>query len=188
MGWGIAVPWIPLVAGLGAGVAMGAETSLVLKSVGVEDGDTLLVAIDGAKDRVQLAGIDAPEDVDDPKLQRDLERTGLTRESLLQLGVAATAHLRGLVAGAGPYRLVLDPQRRDRYGRLTGRLLDPAGQSLNVRMVEDGYAIPLADRANAELGSAATLAEARAQAATSARGLWGAESQAMGLWSGQAKP
>ncbi len=187
MGRGSWSRWVPLIGCLAAGPAPGAETSLVLESVGLEDGDTLLVVIGGTSERVQLVGIDAPEDVDNPKLRRDLERTGLTREVLLPLGEAATTHLRALVAGPGPYRLLFDPDRRDRYARLTARLLDPAGQSLNARMVEDGFAIPLPDPAPADPESAA-LAEAKARAIASARGLWGSQARAMGLWSGQERP
>ena len=90
-----------------------------------------------------------------------------------------------MVSASGPYRLVRVPDRRDRYGRLGGKLLDAAGQSLNARRVANDYAIPLPDPGGTDPESA-VLAEAQVLAAS--HGLWGAQSQAMGLWRGQAKP
>ncbi|MEJ1343607.1 MAG: hypothetical protein RPU14_16295, partial [Candidatus Sedimenticola sp. (ex Thyasira tokunagai)] len=42
--------------------------------ISVEDGDTLVVKIKGEEKRVQLLGIDAPEDVENPKFTKDLQR------------------------------------------------------------------------------------------------------------------
>ena len=52
----------------------------------IEDADTLLVEVAGVSYRVQLPDIDAPENTANPKLQRDIERTGLDAEALLALG------------------------------------------------------------------------------------------------------
>lgn len=111
----------------------------------IEDGDTLVVAIDGVDQRVQIEDIDAPEDADNPKLQRDLERTGLAREQLLVLGRAATAHLARLLARPAGHSLTFDPDRRDRYGRLQVQITGPADHSLNQQLVIDGYAHCLCD-------------------------------------------
>lgn len=192
MSWQSSRPWVSratcLAFFLSTGEALCGETTLSLESVGVEDGDTLLVPLSGGAERIQLAGIDAPEDMDNPKLQRDLERTGLTRDHLLAIGGAATAHLRHLVSASGPYRLVLDPDRRDRYGRLTAKLLDAAGHSVGTLMVEHGYAISLRAPTTEVDQESAALGAAEARAHASGQGLWGTEGQAMGLWSGQTKP
>ena len=63
----------------------------------VEDGDTLVLDVGGQSTRLQLLGIDAPEDVVNPKLEIDLKRTGLSEEALLKLGRQASNHLRELV-------------------------------------------------------------------------------------------
>lgn len=49
---------------------------MTLDASEIEDGDTLVAVIGGSRERLQLAGIDAPEDSDNAKLQRDLTRTG----------------------------------------------------------------------------------------------------------------
>jgi micrococcal nuclease len=155
---------------------------LVLKpgDIRVEDGDTLVVVLDGKEERVQLAGIDAPEDADNPKLKKDLERTGLEQEALLTLGRAATEKLSALVRDSAELRLNLDSENRDRYGRLTATIDTDEGGSLNQAMVADGYAIALPsgdETANADLK---TLEQ---QARQAGRGLWG-NSPAAERWGG----
>ena len=75
----------------------------------VEDGDTVLIVIEGEEQRVQLTGIDAPEDTDNPKLQRDMQRTGLERERLLVLGQLSREYLRRLTKIGAPYTLHYQP-------------------------------------------------------------------------------
>lgn len=138
----------------------------------IEDGDTLIVAIDGAEQRVQIADIDAPEDTDNPKLQRDLARTGLGREPLLALGRAATAHLTGLLAQPAAHSLAMDPDRKDRYGRPEIQLTGPTGRSVNQQMVIDGYARCLCE------SCCGTLEQ---EAIDAGRGLWDAPTRAAAL-------
>ena len=107
----------------------------------VEDGDTLVILSGTEQVRVQLAGIDAPEDVPNPKHQRDKERTGLDQE-LLQLGQQATGYLKELVA-RGQVRLEGDLQKKDRYGRVPMQVFTLDGASLNAEMVRGGYATVL---------------------------------------------
>ncbi len=147
----------------------------------VEDGDTLLIVIDGEEQRVQLAGIDAPEDADNPKLEKDFQRTGLAREELLSLGRSATEHLRRLTKIGGPYTLEYKPDNRDRYGRLSGDVIDVRGRSLSATLVSAGYAIVSRDGAEA-------LHPLAAEAQRQNRGLWGLAPEATGLWAGTSAP
>ena len=62
--------------------AMSASNLYPVKAV--EDGDTLVVVAENQDVRIQLLGIDAPEDVPNPKLQKDLERTKLAEEVLIE--------------------------------------------------------------------------------------------------------
>ena len=107
----------------------------------VEDGDTLIIISGSEEIRDQLAGIDAPEDVPNPKHQRDKERTGLDQE-LLQLGQQATSHLAQLVA-KGQVRLEGGLQKKDRYGRVPMMAFTMDGRSINEAMIGDGYAVVL---------------------------------------------
>jgi len=150
---------------------------------GVEDGDTILVEIDGKPRRLQLQGIDAPEEVDNPKLQRDRERTGLSREALLGLGREATRHLQRLIAPDDPIRLEGNLNQRDRYGRTPVTAYGGNGLSLNEQMVADGYAL-LMPRYPLDPAFQERLMAEQERARTRKRGLWGDHPEAMQQWSG----
>lgn len=145
----------------------------------IEDADTLLVEVSGVSYRIQLVGIDAPENVTNPKLQRDVQRTGLTAEALLPLGLAANEGLRELLNEFRPYQLVFDPQAKDRYGRTPGDLVDQQGEPLSLRLVHEGYAIPVGEMAQDEAMSKAATA-----AREHSRGLWHSHPMAVNSWAG----
>ena len=151
----------------------------------VEDGDTVLIEFDGKEQRVQLEGIDAPEDGDNPKLQRDLARTGLERERLLALGRLSTEYLRRLTRIGEPYSLHYAPDRRDRYGRIVGDLRDARGRSLSETILVGGYAI-VANRTDTDL--AERLRPLEAEAERSRVGLWALDPEATRAWAGKGPP
>jgi endonuclease YncB( thermonuclease family) len=161
------------------GVAIAGESRVDPQSVEIEDADTLLVEVDGSRYRVQLVGIDAPESARNPKLQRDVERTGLAAGRLLALGARADAGLRELLPSFRPYRLVFEPASADRYGRVPGDLLDATGRRLSERLVSAGLALPLP-------GADGKVDPALAAAADGARdaqwGLWSGDPQAFAAW------
>ncbi len=146
--------------------------------VEVEDGDTLLVMLNGAPTRIQLAGIDAPEDKPNPKFNLDLRRTGLPAEKLLALGRAATLYLRKLAPPGSTLTLDGDLHKKDRYGRIVLTVRTADGRSLNERMVADGYA-----RA---LGPAYLALQKEAQ--QNHRGLWGSHPDATRAWAAPIHP
>ncbi|MCW8908832.1 MAG: thermonuclease family protein [Sedimenticola sp.] len=151
--------------------------------VAVEDGDTITIRVGQEVKRLQLAGIDAPEDVQNPKLSKDLERTGLPADTLLKLGRAASDHLRSLVAPNDPVSITGDLSTSDRYGRIPVQA-HVAGRSLNAAMVADGYAVVLGRGpvAGAEVQKLQTLQQ---DARDQRRGLWGEQREAALSWSGQ---
>jgi micrococcal nuclease len=88
--------------------------------VRVVDGDTIVVALGGARGtKVRLIGIDTPE--------RD--------ECLYR---AATERMRALVEGRS-VKLVRDVSQTDRYGRLLRYVYDGT-RSINATMVSEGFA------------------------------------------------
>ncbi len=109
--------------------------------VRIDDGDTLEVRSAGNWQKIQLQGIDAPEDRVNPKFKVDLERTGLQEETLRSLGVMAGNHLRDLVRRSGGIELHYEAGDIDRYGRQLAMVLDATGASINRAMVADGFAI-----------------------------------------------
>lgn len=166
-----------------------AEFTITLDAVAVEDGDTLLVQLDGAEERIQLAGIDAPEDTDNPKLQKDIERTGLDRDALIAMGQASTQHLRDLVNRGGPFVFTYDPEKRDRYGRITAEVsaADNGAGSLNIAMIEDGYAIvmPVPNQPAGDDSPAVGRAGLQREAIATRRGLWGDHRENALAWRGK---
>ena len=174
---------VALLLGLGLlqGVALAQDAFVSPQSVAVEDADTRLVELDGRTYRVQLVDIDAPESVPNPKLQRDVQRTGLDSASLLALGRAADAALTALLVEFRPYRLSFRSETPDRYGRVPGDLHAADGRALSIELVARGYAIPLPGRAEPV---ASLLDRALQTARLDGRGLWGAEAQAFADWAG----
>ncbi len=159
-----------------------AEKALTAEDIQVEDGDTLIVSLDDRPLRVQLLGIDAPEDQDNPKFRVDLKRTGLDSETLLHLGQVASEQLRFLIHNNGPFRLYFDPERRDRYGRIPGDLVDASGESLAALMLDNGYAIALGSGLDEAMYRRLRLVQL--QAFKEGRGLWGLYPDASHRWAG----
>jgi len=149
----------------------------------VEDGDTVIATLNGKPERLQLQGIDAPEDVENAKLMRDIKVTGLDRATLLPLGAAATRHLRGLVKPGELLQFTGDFTQRDKYGRILVIAATADGHSLNELMVQHGYAI-MSRYGAIEPKLKARLERLESEAIASKQGLWG-ESRAVAItWSG----
>ncbi len=153
------------------------SVQIVGDAIEVEDGDTIRVAFDDGVRRIQLTGIDAPEDTENPKFAVDLKRTGLSHETLMSLGVIATGHLNRLVVADHGYRLQYDAASPDKYGRLPGELFTLDGLSINLLMVEEGYAIALP-------GAPSTFLPLQRQAESERKGLWGLLAAPTRLWAG----
>jgi len=89
--------------------------------VHVSDGDTLVVELDGQKERVRLIGVDTPEKAQKP------------------WGPRAKAFTESLVLGK-TVRLELDVQERDKYGRLLAYAF-VNGTFVNLELIRSGYAL-----------------------------------------------
>lgn len=151
----------------------------------VEDGDTLVIDLNGTPTRVQLLGIDAPEDVANPKLMRDTGRTGIGADLLLELGRLATRHLQQLISPATKVNVEGDLKRSDKYGRIPVIVSLPGEEhSLNAAMVRQGYAITLNAPSIAD-GVLAELLQLEEQARRERTGLWKSKPELMQAWSGR---
>ncbi len=89
--------------------------------VHVSDGDTIVVELEGRKERVRLIGVDAPEKAQKP------------------WGPRAKAFTMALVLGK-TVRLELDVQERDKYGRLLAYVFID-GTFVNLELLKAGYAV-----------------------------------------------
>jgi endonuclease YncB( thermonuclease family) len=140
-----------LVAAFWGGPALTADShQLAGRVVRIVDGDTLVLEVSGARYRVRLAGIDAPE-----------------RNQLW--GEAATRELRRMLAGRA---VVVEWHKRDRWKRLIG-VVKLSGEDTNLHMVDRGlawhYKRYAAEQAATDREAYST-AESAAQEAR--RGLW----------------
>ena len=147
----------------------------------VEDGDTLLLVINGESVRVQLLGIDAPEDTENPKFKLDLKNTGMEPSQLMQLGVAATGHLNSLLSVGENLTIQGELREKDRYGRIPAIVSNAAGRSLSEAMVQDGYAIALAPTEQ-DYAYGKRLDRLERFSRKSNNGLWGSHTELFRNW------
>lgn len=106
----------------------GAAASALVTVLGVSDGDTLRVRVDGRSERVRLLGIDAPESVHPSKSRQCF-------------GKEASSRMQSL-AQSKQVRLVADRSQgdRDRYGRLLRYVELEDGTDVGLALVSGGFA------------------------------------------------
>jgi micrococcal nuclease len=121
----------------------------------VVDGDTVIVRLDGRRERVRYIGVDTPESV----------KPGM---HVRCFGKSAARFNRRLVEGR-EVRLEFDSERRDRYGRLLAYVYR-GDLFVNAELVRRGYGKPLEIAPN--LAHAAELRRLAAAARSARRGLW----------------
>lgn len=175
MTWSRALPWIillllaglvlgdvPLPAWLGgpAGSPLRAGGSAAATVERVIDGDTIVVRLDGRRERVRYVGVDTPETV----------KPGTPVQCY---GPAAHALNARLLAPGQRILLRFDRELRDRYGRLLAyvyRVRDTL--FVNAALMRAGAARTLEISPNT--AHAADFAALQASAQAAGRGLWSA--------------
>jgi len=92
-----------------------------------DDGDTIVVDMNGTNETVRFIGVDTPE-THDP------------RKAVQCFGQAASNFTKQLI-GNNPVRLEADPlnTNRDRYGRLLRYIYLPDGRLVNAEIIKQGY-------------------------------------------------
>lgn len=148
----------------------------------IEDGDTLVIQYKGKSQRVQLIGIDAPEDTQNPKLNLDSRNKKIEKNDLLAMGKASTEYLKTLVITGEKVILQGNLSQKDKYNRLPAIVLNEKSESLNQRMVEDGYAL-LLTRFPLNEDFKNHLEKAQKKAQSEKLGLWKSHSKLMEKWS-----
>ena len=126
----------------------------------VHDGDTLYLQPEGTTARadeikVRLIGIDTPE----------------LRPSVECFGIEARDHLRALVPKGASVWIKPDAERFDQYGRSLLYIWTADGRSVNLDLVENGYATALRIAPSDTYWKQFAIAEQEAQSAGA--GLWG---------------
>lgn len=168
---------VAMIAGLGLALAAcdGASTETAPQAdavgvaearsvvVGVADGDTAFIEIDGVRETVRLVGIDAPES------------DGPYREPGC-FGAEAAARLRELLPSGERVRVETDPAQdpRDRFDRLLGYVFRPGeDRSVNRQLVAEGMARVYVYRAD-PFSFVEEFRRAEDEARSRGLGLWGA--------------
>lgn len=162
------------------------DSKTAYKVESVEDGDTIVIEYKRKTLRVQLIGIDAPEDTKNPKLNIDSKTKNIDKADLLEMGTLATKHLKALVKAGQTISLQGNLTQKDKYNRLPAVVLNEKGESLNKRMVEDGYALlltrfPISNKLEVELKNA------EKQAIKNKTGLWKTHNTIINKWSGRSE-
>ena len=151
----------------------------------VKDGDTLVVSINGKSETVQLLGIDAPENTENPKLNLDINKKGMNKADLLTLGNLATDYLKAvLLLSDNRVDLQGDLSQRDKYGRIPMLVFGADALSLNEKMVAEGYAIVL-NSAVLEPNFKTKLNTFESQAIKYMNGLWRSHRNLAQQWAGK---
>ena len=127
--------------------------------VEVVDGDTIVVALDGAEHTVRILGIDTPETVHP---DRPVECHG----------PEASARLDELLPVGTEVRLERDEELLDPYGRLLAHVVrQPDGLHVATALAREGHADTLVIPPNTAMAD--ELAAAVADARAASLGLWG---------------
>lgn len=110
-----------------------AEVGAVKKII---DGDT----IDIGNDRCRFAYIDTPESKSNDRLKRKLEScNGLTVETMINAGKNSKEYLASILNKGKSYKYEIIS--KDRYGRSVCEIY-AGNEMINLKMVEEGYAVP----------------------------------------------
>lgn len=111
--------------------------------VRVVDGDTIVVSIGGIEEKVRLIGVDTPESRINKRAHLQEKDLGKDVESIVDLGKKAKDYTKSQLNGFDKVYLEFDVQKRDKYGRILAYVYLPNGQMLNMKIICDGYAMPL---------------------------------------------
>jgi micrococcal nuclease len=124
----------------------------------VVDGDTIIVDLDGVRERVRYIGMDTPESVAEQPLECYGHRASEENERLV---------------GGRTVTLTTDEEPRDRFGRLLAYVRrEPDGLFVNEALVRGGFARTLTVPPN--IRYARRFAALARQARRAGRGLWSA--------------
>jgi micrococcal nuclease len=126
----------------------------------VVDGDTIIVHVDGRRERVRFIGMDTPESVK-------------PNTPVQCFAIEASNRTKSLLPAGSPVRLVGDVEQRDKYKRLLAYVYRQRDNLfVNLSLVQDGYAQPYTFPPN--VAHTNEFVAAAADARQAGRGLWSA--------------
>jgi len=114
--------------------------TLTAEILSITEGDTIVIRLQGYKEKVRLIGIDAPKCRPNPKAEKDVIRTGAYLRTINEMGQGATRYVKSVLKSGDHVNIELDVQERDWYGTLLGYVWLQDGRMLNEEIVRAGFA------------------------------------------------
>ena len=142
----------------------------------VSDGDTIWVKTPSGLEKLRLIGIDTPEKFSSSKLDRDLKRCQISRETMVSLGKQASSHLRSLLSIGDPVEI--KSYGKGKYHRTLAEVYKDS-ENINLRMVSDGYACVYLKSSELPLVSKLSYAISGLKAILARSGLWSTNMKTM---------
>ncbi|WP_333784251.1 thermonuclease family protein [Thermocrinis sp.] len=140
--------------------------------VRVIDGDTFTCTLkNGEEIKVRMIGVDTPETRESPKLEKDVDRTGLSREEIIKMGEEAKEYTKKLLPKGEVVYLEQDVQPTDRYGRVLAYVWLKDGRMINELLVMEGMAQVYTIPPNVKYQE--RLLKAQKRAMQEGKGFWG---------------
>ncbi len=109
----------------------------------VSDGDTIKLYFDGTKTTIRLIGIDTFESHKNNKAYRQAYENNITIDEVLRRGKMASEYLKNLLKDRDEFYLEYDEEFLDRYHRTLGYVWLDGHTQLNLKIICEGYAMPL---------------------------------------------
>lgn len=144
--------------------------TLTAEILSITEGDTIVIRLQGYKEKVRLIGIEAPKCRPNPKAEKDVIRTGAYLRTINEMGQGATRYVKSVLKSGDYVNIELDVQERDWYGTLLGYVWLQDGRMLNEEIVRAGFAGLMTYPANKR--HLRRLQEAYRDAREEKRGLW----------------
>ena len=137
----------------------------------VVDGDTMKFRFDGKIVTVRLIGIDTFETHKNNKAYRQAYENNISIDEVIRKGKKAKDYAKELLLKNSEYYFEYDEQFLDRYKRTLAYLWFNKDSMLNLKMVCDGYALPLTIKPDTKY--AKEFQECYEQAKERGLGVWG---------------
>lgn len=121
---------VSILFGLNANADVGVLTKII-------DGDTVRFG----KDTCRLANIDTPESSFNNRLEKTVKNCGIKASDIIGAGKKASKHLSSYLQEGEEYKYTVT-NKSDNYGRKICLINIENNETVNIKMVEDGYAYP----------------------------------------------
>lgn len=118
------------------------------KEATIIDGDTIKLEFDGVLTTIRLIGIDSFETRMNDKAYRQAYQHKITIEEVVERGKRATTYIKEQLSKRVEHYLEYDEDFQDRYNRTLAYVWFSNEEMLNMKIICDGYALPLTIKPN----------------------------------------